>query len=104
MVALGVTISGPVLYFGGRFLVLQIELLHLSYPFLALASGPVLLFLVSVGGFFLTIAMLGLIFSVLLGTGPQGDVLVVGLLGSIATGFRASACYVAINLLVNNVE
>lgn len=103
MVALGVAIVGLFAYVAGGYLMLQLGVLNLSYPFLVVNSDPVLLFLTSAGGLFITIAMLGLIFSVMLRPGPEEDTLVIVLLGSIAVGFGISAFYYGFILLVRLV-
>lgn len=104
MVALGITFLGTILYSVGGFLLLQNDMLRLSYPFLAVSQDPVLLFLVSAGGLFITVAMVGLIFYVQLNPGPEQDVFIVVILGSIAVGMGVSAFYYSLMILVKLVR
>lgn len=103
VVALGIAICGSSLYIVGGWLLLQADVLQLPYPFLVISRDPVLLFFVAAMGSFITVAMLGLLPLVLLGQGPQEDILVVVLLSSIAIGFGVVSAYFAISLLVKIV-
>lgn len=100
LVALGATVLGMVVYLVGGYLSIRFGLVEPAYPFLSVSADPILLFLVSAGGLFITIAMLGLISFVMLRPGPEEDVLLIVLLGFVGVGFGVSAFYYALEVLV----
>lgn len=103
MVALGVTVLGMVVYLVGGYVSIRFDLIDLSYPFLSVSGDPILLFLLSAGGLFITVAMLGRVFFVMLRPGLEEDILLFVLLGFIAIGFGLSAFYYALDLLIELV-
>ena len=103
LISTGVSIIGLFLYIIGGVVLRTTDIFPISYPILDWNQDPILWFLFAGVGLFVSITMVGRIFSVLLAPASDEDEILFVLLGSIVIGFGMSAVYHSVGMIVKIV-